>query len=128
MERLFLTGTIVYGPFTDKSDIDVVMDLQDSKLFEALLISFGIVCKHPMTTRPEYKGFTIHLKNLPVIQIIVTETKEDFAAWYYATKEMKGMPAIENRDKRIFKFRELHEKYLNEQKGRIDQSLFFDDI
>lgn len=100
MPNVFLTGSRVYGPITENSDIDVVMEKEDAlqlletiksdKLDFVMLADYGDV-----------SSFKFFIFWFPPINIIVAEDAVDWFKWKYATEKMMEIPPIINREERI---------------------------
>lgn len=103
--EFLLTGTQVYGPTNDKSDLDIVVKRHDA----ADII--GFLGNHNIKTyrtpgQDEYGamgGFYFDLAGIKV-NIIIAENEVDFQRWKSCTEGMKKFPPIEDRKTRITAF------------------------
>ena len=106
-----ITGSRVYGPHREDSDIDIVVRYWDLiRTIIPLLESLRIEYAKQSEINPGYKGikFKLH-ENLPEIQIICALNSKELEAWRQATKSMCDLPPIENRKERIATFSKLYE-------------------
>ena len=107
----FITGTSAYGPFTDDSDIDIVMVYYDAERFKQDLITAGIEIKEPdKEINLNYIGFTFDVAGRP-FQVICVKPENEYYSWLYATNEMRNNLEFKNRDERIKIFKELKKEY-----------------
>ena len=103
-----LTGSQVYGPATNDSDIDIVLTLAEGQELETFLTSLGIE-KEQTDAQVEYEpdgGYYFHLGPL-WINIILADNETEVIRWNQATKMMCSLDPIDDREKRIYKFREF---------------------
>jgi len=115
--KLFITGSMVYGPQTEESDLDIVVRYQDREDLIELAEKLGIPYELTYPTPKElYEGeitpvFKLFLlPTLPAFNIIAFKTKEEFNAWYKVTQRMKLLPPILNRENRIESFHNFLEE------------------
>lgn len=104
MSKILLTGSRAYGPVTEDSDIDIVMEKTDALRLLETLKSEGVDF-----TQNESYGDTSSFKfsiadELPPINIIVAEDEADWFKWEHATSKMKEIGPIDNREERIAAF------------------------
>lgn len=109
---MILTGTQAYGPVTDSSDFDIVVepDNQAGVIVE-LLTLLKINIKFSKEIDPSYEGFYFPLNQYQKVQIIVPNDYQEYRAWRIATHRMKiNHPNIPDRHKRISTFRDIWNK------------------
>lgn len=107
MKNIFLTGTVIYGPFTNESDIDVVINPIYARIIEGVLFALGIRIRFSAVDDPSYNGFSFEIDNSRKIQIIVPDNDKEFKCWNYATQKMKKQDSISDRFERVAEFRHL---------------------
>ncbi len=113
MSKILLTGSRVYGPITENSDIDIVMEKEDAlKLLELL------EKKDVAFTKNDDYGDTSNFKFslaevLPPLNVIVAEDDGIWFMWQYATEEMKRLEPIINREQRIAMFHLFQQRGLD---------------
>jgi hypothetical protein len=106
----FITGTAAYGPFTEDSDIDIVMFYPEAAEFKEQLEAGGIKTREPnREINPHYEGFEFDIADR-TFQIVCVVNDTDYNEWLYATEEMRFQDEQEDRKKRIALFNELKEK------------------
>jgi len=110
MGKIVLTGSRAYGPVSEDSDIDIVMEKKDAlKLFEVLNENgVNLIREKDYGDTSSFK-FAI-TDALPSINIIIAESDVDLFKWEYATNMMKGINLILDREKRI----EVFHRFQNE--------------
>ena len=100
MPNVFLTGSRVYGPITENSDIDVVMEKEDAlQLLETIKsdkLDFEMLADYG-----DASSFKFFIFWFPPINIIIAEDAVDWFRWKYATEKMMEIPPIINREERI---------------------------
>ena len=102
--NFFLTGTQVYGPTTTESDIDIVMQSNESTELFAFLNANSIApYQTEVQKKEEYGGFYFELLGLR-FNILEMGCIEDFNAWKSATEGMKKVDPIWDREDRIKMF------------------------
>jgi len=110
----FVTGTSVYGPFTDKSDIDIVMTYYDADRLKEQLMKASFEIREPnKIINPVYEGFEFNIA-CRSFNVICVENEKEYMAWRYATNQMLYENEIKDRKKRIKLFTSYKEQYLNE--------------
>ena len=110
IEKPFVTGTSAFGPFTEDSDIDIVMVYYDAERLKWKLINAGFEIKEPgKEHNPVYEGFTFDIAGR-TFQIICVRPEREYNEWLYTTDEMRNQPEFKNREKRIKKFTELRKE------------------
>lgn len=109
--KILVTGTNVYGPRREDSDIDVVMHEDDAYAFERALRedNFEDLIEKKVNAQGEnYDGFTLYLGgDFPAINIIALTNDDELEKWKYATDELKKLPPIEDRTQRLYTFRKF---------------------
>jgi len=113
--RFILTGTRVYGPASEDSDLDIVMFKEDHTELEFWLTEHNIeIVRSELQKKEEYSGYYFFLRDMKV-NIIHVEEEETMEAWEYATNYMKTIPPIEDRKERVRVFSakrdEFYDKY-----------------
>lgn len=99
-----VTGTSVYGPKTNKSDLDIVMYHSDAVQLEQFLFDKEIsVFRTEQQQLEQYGGFYFNLFNIE-INIIEATSFDEFKAWKIATEKMKKIDPISDRPERIKAF------------------------
>ena len=111
--RVLLTGTQAYGPVAEDSDYDVVMRETDAQGLYNLLMILKVDVTLTNDIEPTYKGFFFKLNELKKVQIIVTNTEREFTTWKKATKAMKEIDAIPDRQDRLEHFQKLFKRILS---------------
>jgi predicted nucleotidyltransferase len=107
----FITGTAAYGPFTEESDIDIVMVYYDAENFKQALITAGIEIKEPnLEINPDYLGFIFEWAGRS-FQIIYVRPDNEYHSWLYATNEMRNEIEYPDREQRIKNFNILKDDY-----------------
>ena len=87
-KKPFVTGTAVYGPFTEKSDIDIVMYYYDAERLKNKLSDAGFEIKEPQKMfNPIYEGFVFDMGGRD-INIICVANKTEYHQWKYMTNEL----------------------------------------
>ena len=101
-----VTGTAAYGPFNpDSSDLDIVLYEEDAIDLEDYLDNHGISVHNPGNAwHYNNGGYYFNLESMR-FNIIVAENKQDFDKWKRRTEAMKKIVPIEDRDKRVQKFK-----------------------
>ena len=103
-----LTGSKVYGPAKPDSDLDIVINYKDAPVIGQFLAEHNI----PMYNTPtqdsygDAGGFYFKLAGIEV-NIIVAGDESEFNWWRERTEEMKTLPPIEDREKRLEVFNGL---------------------
>ncbi len=107
--KFLVTGTQVYGPTTEKSDIDIVMSISESINLRNELTAHNInVTQSTGQILGGYPGFYFNLGKIP-FNIVVIEDKEEFTCWEKATNALKKLNPIPDKNERIKAF--IHHKY-----------------
>lgn len=97
----FISGTCAYGPMTTgKSDLDIVLIMDDAAALEAWLAVMSI----PVNREIGFMSFKFFLFRIG-INIIVTPTPEVNKTWRRRTEAMKKIEPIKDRTERLLKFR-----------------------
>jgi predicted secreted protein len=112
---VFVTGTHVYGPLSNTSDIDIVVIDPAARFLEETLNSYGIITERTEQQEqfPEYSGFYFKI-GLILFNVIRTMDSKEHEAWYYATQKMLDVEPIDDKYKR----KELFQSYRAEYKRR----------
>ena len=114
-EFVVLTGTMVYGPVSATSDIDIVMLAKTAEAFIKSLPPAVDVHIHENDDYGEQMG-SIEIKlsqHFPIINIIRVKDTTEMFKWKYATGRMQQLAmAITDRDKRVNKFHEFQNEAL----------------
>ncbi len=106
------TGSRVYGPAREDSDLDIVVTIYDLPNLEEFLLKKNIkIIERKVQPKLRYTGFYFNLGGI-IINIIVAENIEEMDAWNYATNKMKKLPPIKDRNKRIKMCKKLRDEYL----------------
>ncbi len=102
-----LTGTRVYGPATEDSDLDIVVHLNDVHEIVLFLAKHKII--HYRTPGQDsygvVGGFYFDFAGIK-INIIIAENDWEFEQWGRRTEKMKKLPPIEDREERVAVFNE----------------------
>jgi len=107
----FITGTAAYGPFTEKSDIDIVMMYYHADKLKASLEEAGYTIREPnKIINPNYKGFEFDIAGRS-FNIICIATRKEYKEWLYATDEMRDVGPYDNREARIKRFTQFRNNY-----------------
>lgn len=105
--KIFITGTAAYGPFTENSDIDIVVMQKTGDAIEFLLNAIGILT-FPINDKYENPSFFFHINGTRrTIQIVTIHNQRQFVGWYKATEGMKKMEPIIDRSDRVNMFQQL---------------------
>ena len=101
----FVTGTHAYGPVTENSDIDIVIDHEDAVKLETTLQDLGIEMI-PTSEHEVYPGFYFQLGPLTfnIIRPISFDSPE---RWKTITEAMRKLGPIKNKQQRIATFTAL---------------------
>lgn len=106
-----LTGTQVYGPATEESDIDMVLLKEDADALIAVLLDKNI-STYQTEDQQEYGdegGFYFDIGKLK-FNIIRASNEKDLLSWKRTTRKMSQQFEIKNRAKRINLFQKLMQK------------------
>ncbi len=106
MMDFILTGSRVYGPAKEDSDIDIVMTIAYSTILEAGISALGIAITREEEQIDYGSGYYFKLGEM-LINIVGLASEEDLGRWTRATERMRGLPPIENKVKRIEQFNKL---------------------
>ena len=100
--EFIITGTHSYGPAKPKSDLDIILMKIDVLKMHRFLASHNIeIYQTPSQDMYQNKGrFYFDLSGIK-INIIVAIDEKDFKYWKDRTEKMRGVPPIEDRQKRI---------------------------
>ncbi len=105
MKDMVLTGTAVYGPLSENSDIDIVLLEKDAIIVWESLDGKG----YRTEAQNEYQqitqlgGFYFDIGPLKFNIIVVADQKQ-LGEWKKDTDDMKKLPPIEDREKRLQTF------------------------
>lgn len=111
--RMFLTGSVVYGVTNPDSDIDVVMN-HDHAVMLRNFIEFHL--KLRMEPVGGYRNsFKAEMTNLSAVLNVIALELGEMDAWWYATKCMRELPPIEDKQVR----RVLFKGFCGEYNGRM---------
>ena len=108
MLDFLLTGSRVYGPAKEDSDLDIVVKLCDIKSITNYLLDHNI----QMYSTPgqdsyaEAGGFYFNMAGIK-INIVVAVSEADFRLWGRRTAIMKKLVPIEDREKRLATFNNI---------------------
>jgi hypothetical protein len=106
----FVTGTSAYGPFTNDSDIDIVMMYYDADRLRSQLVNAGVEVYEPnREVNKVYKGFEFMWLGRK-IQIICVESPDHYEDWLEATREMQNTDIISRRDVRLKVFENFRQE------------------
>lgn len=105
MSLFFVTGTQVYGPATEKSDLDIVLEPQEAHSLNLFLREKGIAVSYTLSNLEDYAGYYFTLDGFLKVNIIVAGTPKKAEAWQYATDRMKKLNPIPDRKERLKSFR-----------------------
>lgn len=102
-----LTGSQVYGPATEDSDLDIVIKLKDAHEIVLFLAKHGIEYYQTpgQMSHGDDGGFYFNLGGIE-INIILAPDERAFEEWRRRTEKMKKLPPIEDREERIDVFNE----------------------
>lgn len=123
MGKVLLTGSRVYGPITDNSDIDIVMEKTDATKLLNVIETLGLVYEM-MTDYGEASSYKFYLTGLPPINIIIAQDDVAFFEWEYATNKMKEVAAIIDRGERLNMFHKLKTEGFNIIVGKKNEEFF----
>ena len=105
--RSFITGTQVYGPITEKSDIDIVVFEEDADAIAKYLSEHNIEITYTDINGGEhYKGFYFNIVGLR-FNIVVVTNEEDWNARKTVTDIMKQQFYIPDRQDSINMYKKL---------------------
>lgn len=105
MNTFFITGTQVYGPATEKSDLDIALKSSEAEHLESYLRQKGIEIQSVKFKFTDYFGYYFTLADFLKVNIIVLNTANEFKAWNNATDKMKKLDPIADREKRLKAFK-----------------------
>jgi len=112
--KYLITGTHAYSPASENSDLDIVLLHKDAIEIEKFLELTGIeTYQTEKQGMYEPGGFYFKISDIE-INIVIATCKEDFNAWKTATRMMKKINSIDDRQERIDKFQKFyqdHESY-----------------
>lgn len=100
----FPTGTMVYGPLTDESDVDFVMTEYDTRWFgraAGLDVSMADCHKYAldfMSLKYRASG------DMRVTNLIIVPDELAYQAWMHATQALSDLPPIPDKKERTFQF------------------------
>ena len=104
----FITGSHIYGPLSDDSDLDIVMMRDEARKIWGMMELVGIeITRKDTSNRPRY--FQLGILN---INIIGLETELEYEAWKYATDEMKKLAPCYCRKTRHWLFEKFVDEYM----------------
>ena len=102
--RYELTGSRVYGPHSEDSDLDIIMFREDHEELEEWLGTMGIaIIRTELQAKEEYSGYYFYMGSIKV-NIIHVEDEVGMDAWAYATTMMKKIVPIEDHELRVAAF------------------------
>lgn len=105
--KAILTGTAAYGPFTDESDIDIVVLYWEVEGITKALKTLGIKVHNFEHINKNYEGIYFEFVGRK-IQIITACTELEMEAWSYATDEMKKLNVYKDRERRVKIFQRFY--------------------
>ena len=110
----FITGSSAYGPFTEESDIDIVMYYHDADRLKIKLEKAGFEIREPgRVVNQSYTGFEFDIAGR-VFNIICVATPDEYEQWMYMTDKMRFEDEM-YRKERIAKANELRERKAADQ-------------
>jgi len=114
-----LTGTRVYGPAHEDSDLDVVVGMEDAITIGKFLAKHNIQLYNTpgQNNYGDKGGFYFDFADVQV-NIIVAADTEEFEVWKKRTERMKTIPPISDRETRINTF--------NQKKDGFNARLHYD--
>jgi hypothetical protein len=113
MKRIpfIVTGTQVYGPTTETSDLDIVVlsdYLQDIHDF----LTCHNIQAHQTQEQKDYENGGCYFNLFGIeVNIIIAQDGDEFERWRWATQEFKKEKPIEDRGERVDAFRMLFDNY-----------------
>lgn len=121
---LVVTGSRVFGPAREDSDIDIVLEPDGAADLEQWLNGHGIkVLFSEAQEEFEYQGFYFSVGGMAFSIIVAgTSDEESMGAWEYATNKMKSLPPIIDREVRIQTFREFRQEFVSRRLGSLWKS------
>lgn len=81
-----LTGTRVYGPASNESDIDIVTHIEDIEEIKQELDHYNISWK---INDSNYENASLYFTFMGIMFNIIIATQEEYAHWMIATEKMK---------------------------------------
>lgn len=111
--KAILTGTAAYGPFTDESDIDIVVLYWEIEGITKALKTLGIKVRDFEHINSNYEGIYFELVGRR-IQFITANTDLEMEAWDYATEEMKKLNVYKDRKRRVKIFQRFYSMFCKE--------------
>lgn len=103
----FVTGSRAYGPYTESSDLDIVMLKEDADFLELSVMAAGLenwIDKTGMSYADKVWYFAI---GGVTINVITAKSQIDFECWEEVTRRMVAMNCIVDKDKRVEMFHTL---------------------
>jgi len=99
--RILLTGSHVYGPVHEDSDIDIVLHHDDADELREKLIEKNIeLFRSEKQQGTDYPGYFFSLGIL-TINIIYVQDDEEMLTWKRATEKLASLPPIEDKEEKI---------------------------
>ena len=104
--QIVLTGSQVYGPATEKSDIDIVMHELDAQKLKAEVMMKRIIITQTGKGGGELENtcFYFNIGGLK-INIICAKTELELMKWRHATRTLQNRAPIHNREERLREFK-----------------------
>jgi hypothetical protein len=104
--KFLVTGTQVYGPVREDSDLDIVVLKKDhTGILNWLAVQK--IATYQTEKQEAYAnanaGFYFNLFGITV-NIIIVDGEAELRSWKHSTEKLKKLPPIEDRDNRIFSF------------------------
>lgn len=130
--RYLLTGTRVYGPATDTSDLDIVVSYEHADFIVKFLAAHNLET-YKTPGQDEYGpagGFYFDLGFIRV-NIIIAGADRPLEEWGRLTEKMKKIEPIHDRERRILVFSEKEpapEEYTCYKCEERDKCAFVDDL
>ena len=108
--NFLLTGTRVYGPASEDSDLDVVVDMKDAIGIGKFLAEHSIQLYNTpgQDSYGDKGGFYFDFAGVQV-NVIIAQTTDEFKAWEKRTERMKTIPPIPDRETRVATFNQEEE-------------------
>ena len=107
--KYLVTGSRVFGPATEESDLDIVLLTEDAQALRDWCCDHNLPVTRT-TAQDQYDaGFYVDFGGIQ-INIVEAFDEDDFQAWEETTQHLKKFPPITDRESRIAIFRDIHAK------------------
>lgn len=119
----FVTGSRAYGPYTEESDLDIVMSIEDSDKLLMTVTDIGEALGFVSVISGESFLFEVEIKDIEQtsyadkvwyfsvgdikVNVISVKSDSDFECWKKTTETMKLMRVIEDKEIRVQKFKSI---------------------